>query len=83
MRKLKFASVRDIVLLILGLALLGHETVIASEPRVALLTIAAAMIGLPATLLADRRFTSSSPAPIEPPTDPGPDGKDAAAGEAR
>ncbi len=66
MGKLKFSTVRDIVLLILGLALLGHETVIATEPRTALIAIAAAMIGLPATLLADRRFTGSSPPPPEP-----------------
>ncbi len=65
-----FARARDIVLLLAGLALLGHETLLVAEPRYLLIAIAAAMIGLPATFLADRRFTSSPPTPT--PADPSP-----------
>jgi hypothetical protein len=61
-RKLTFAQVRDVLLLLCGLALLGHETLVAAEPRWILIGIAGGMIGLPATFLADRRFVSSTPA---------------------
>lgn len=62
------ATVRDVVLLIAGLLLLAHETIVAPEPRLALLTLAAAMLGLPATLRLDRaRSGSSSTAPSTPP----------------
>lgn len=59
----RFHQVRDAALLVGGLALLAHETVLAPEPRIALITIAAGMIGLPATFLADRRFGGSTPSP--------------------
>jgi hypothetical protein len=69
MPRLKFQAVRDVVLLLAGLALLGHETLVVAEPRYLLIGIAAAMIGLPATFLADRRFVTSTPSqpPAEPP----------------
>lgn len=70
-----FPAARDMVLLVLGLVLLGHETLAVPEPRVVLITVAVGMIGLPATLLADRRFVSSSPSPSEsspPEPPPGP-----------
>lgn len=63
----KFGPVRDIVLLISGLALLGHETLLVPEPRGLLITVAAAMIGLPATFFADRKFVGSSPSSPTPP----------------
>lgn len=65
MRGLKFGPIRDAVLFVSGLTLLGYETLGVAEPRIVLITIAAAMIGLPATFLADRRFVGSPP---EPPT---------------
>jgi hypothetical protein len=60
-----FSAIRDAVLLLDGLALLVHETVLVPEPRLPLLAIAAASIGLPPSLLADRllRTGGSSPAP--------------------
>lgn len=69
---LRFQAVRDVVLLLAGLALLGHETLVVAEPRYLLIGIAAAMIGLPATFLADRKFVTStpSPPPVEPPPPP-------------
>lgn len=69
LRRLKFAGVRDVILLIGGLALLGHETLVVAEPRYLLIGVAAAMIGLPATFLADRRFVTSAPSD---PTSPAP-----------
>lgn len=82
----KFPAIRDVILLIAGLALLGHETLVVTEPRYLLIGIAAAMIGLPATLLADRQFVTSGsstpadPPPAEPPpADPPAPGRGAAA----
>ncbi len=68
MRVLKFGPVRDVVLLISGLTMLGYETLAPTEPRIVLITVAAAMIGLPATFLADRRFVGSPPPDPPPPT---------------
>lgn len=56
MPKLTFPTVRDVVLLLGGLAILAHEVFAAGGPRTELLTIAAGMIGLPATFLADRKL---------------------------
>lgn len=74
MPRLKFAQIRDVVLLIGGLLLLCHETLVVAEPRYLLIGIAAAMIGLPATFLADRRFVgtsgSSTPAVLPPEVPP-------------
>ncbi|GEL20852.1 hypothetical protein [Pseudonocardia asaccharolytica] len=70
--RVKPGAIRDAVLLIGGLALLGYETVIAAEPRIAILTIAAAMIGLPATVLADRKLISRNTTPSESDPSPGP-----------
>lgn len=73
MPRLKFQPVRDVVLLVAGLLLLGHETLLVAEPRYLLIGIAAAMIGLPATFLADRKFVTSAPSqtpPAEPPPPP-------------
>jgi hypothetical protein len=58
--RLKFGPTRDAVLLISGLLLLAHETLLVDEPRAILIGIAAAMIGLPATFFADRKFLSPS-----------------------
>lgn len=58
--KLKFSQIRDGLLLAGGLLLLGHETLVASEPRLILITISAGMIGLPATMVADRKLVSTS-----------------------
>lgn len=81
----KFPAVRDVTLLVSGLALLGHETLVVAEPRYLLIGLAAGMIGLPATLTADRRFVTSGsstlpvePPPVEPEPDPEP-GRGAAA----
>lgn len=70
MGRVTWPGIRDAVVLLAGLGLLGHETIVAAEPRTLLVTVAAAAIGLPATLIADRRFvrsgpTSSSPTPIQ------------------
>lgn len=71
--RLKFGPLRDAILLIAGLALLTYETLGQAEPRVVLITIAAAMIGLPATFFADRKFvTTTSPDPTPPPELPPP-----------
>ncbi|WP_157965259.1 hypothetical protein [Euzebya rosea] len=43
-------TARDVMLFLAGLALLVHETVLATGPRTELLVIAAAMLGLPAVL---------------------------------
>jgi hypothetical protein len=68
-----FPPLRDLALLLGGLALLWHETVAVPDPRPLLLAVAIGMLGLPASLLVDRRFVRSlrtldqSPvAPIEP-----------------
>lgn len=68
MQRLKFGPLRDVVLLLGGLAILGHEMVIVVEPRIALLTLAAGMIGLPATFFADRKFQLPGIPPAEPPS---------------
>jgi hypothetical protein len=61
---------RDSLLLLAGIAIAAHETMIAAEPRVALLALACGMMGLPAALLADRRLVHPAPAaPPSPPTD--------------
>lgn len=68
----KISTLRDGALLLCGLLLLAHETVIVSEPREALLLVATAMLGLPASLLADRKFVRRSEdakPPEIPPTD--------------
>lgn len=65
--RLRFGPTRDAILFVSGLALLGYETLGSPEPRALLIAIAAAMIGLPATLFTDRRFIGPPP---EPPTQP-------------
>jgi hypothetical protein len=70
--KIKFGPIRDVVLLIGGLGLLANEALIVTEPRALIITVAVAMIGLPATLLADRKFVGSSPS-AEPTTGPAAD----------
>ena len=81
MARLKFAQIRDVLLLAGGLSLLGYETLGAAEPRWILVTIAAAMMGLPGALVADRLLVDRSPQqqpgpdpapPESAPTDPGP-----------
>ena len=70
--RVKFAQVRDAALLIGGLTLLGYETLGVPEPRIALVTLAAVMMGLPATFIADRWFVGGALPPASPPdpTDP-------------
>lgn len=67
MQRLKFGPIRDAVLLLGGLAVLAHEMVVVAEPRIALLTLAAGMIGLPATFLADRKFQLPGVPSTQPP----------------
>jgi hypothetical protein len=59
---------RDSLLLLAGIAIAAHETLIALEPRVSLLALACGMVGLPAALLADRRLVQAAPPP-SPPSD--------------
>lgn len=63
LRHVTFAAIRDAALLAGGMALLGYETLVSTEPRVVLLTIAAVMMGLPATFAADRWFVPRAPQP--------------------
>ncbi len=44
-----------------GLSLLFYETVVSPEPRLIIITIAGGMIGLPATIIADRTMVRSKP----------------------
>jgi hypothetical protein len=68
--KARWQLVRDSLLLLAGIAIAAHETLIAVEPRVTLLTLACGMMGLPAALLADRRLVQAvPPPPPSPPTD--------------
>ena len=53
---LKVGPVRDVALLLGGLAVLAHETFITQHPREVLLIVVAAMLGIPATLRTDRLF---------------------------
>ena len=52
-------NVREAILFAAGLLLAGYETVAVPEPRVLILGMAAAMLGLPATLALDRSFRRS------------------------
>jgi len=73
MRRLKAAGVRDFTLFVSGLTLIGYETLAPPEPRWLLITIAAAMMGLPATFVADRWLVDRTPPPQpEAPADPAP-----------
>lgn len=65
----KVGPVRDVALLLAGLAVLIHETVIAAEPREILIIVVAAMLGIPATLRTDRLFQKGAGSPTETPTD--------------
>lgn len=51
--RMSWSNLRDIGLFLGGLAILGYEMVIVPEPREALLLVAVAMLGLPATIYAD------------------------------
>jgi hypothetical protein len=67
------AAARDFVLFLAGLVLLAYETVAVPEPRWLLITIAAAMMGLPGALVADRLFLGRAPHPSpEAPAEPTP-----------
>lgn len=57
---------RDSLLLLSGIAIAAHETVVAPEPRIALLTLACGMMGLPAALIADRKLVRSASPPLPP-----------------
>lgn len=54
---------RDSLLLLGGIAIAAHETLVAVEPRISLLAMACGMMGLPAALLADRRLVQQPPSP--------------------
>ncbi len=43
-----------------GLSLLFYETVVSAEPRLIIITVAGGMIGLPATIIADRTLVRRS-----------------------
>lgn len=74
--RLRFGPVRDVVLLVSGLALMFNEAVLQPEPRLIIMAAAGGMIGLPATLFADRRFAPQVPPKPDPstvaPQQPGP-----------
>ena len=72
MTQARFALIRDMVLLIGGLALIWYETAIAPAPRLPLVALAAGMVWLPATFIADRFFAQPPAAPAEPAATPGP-----------
>jgi hypothetical protein len=63
-----FPALRDLALLLGGLALLWHETAVVLEPRLPLLAVAIGMLGLPASLLVDRKLgrSASSPSALAP-----------------
>lgn len=63
-----FPALRDLALLLGGLALLWHETVVATDPRLPLLAVAIGMLGLPASLLVDRKLGRSASSPSAPAT---------------
>lgn len=69
--KARWQLARDSLLLLAGIAIAAHETLIAAEPRVTLLALACGMMGLPAALLADRRLVQQTgpPLPPSPPSD--------------
>lgn len=56
-----FRLIRDVVLLIAGLCLLGYETFIVVEPRLVIIGVAVAMLGLPGTLVTDRILSARHP----------------------
>lgn len=63
-------TVRDGVLLVAGLALLWWEVMVLPEPRPLIVTLAAGMIGLPATLITGRTLLGGpAPPPRTPPSD--------------
>lgn len=62
---------RDSLLLLAGIAIAGHETLIAAEPRVSLLALAGGMMGLPAALFADRRLVQTTQPQQQPSPDSG------------
>lgn len=64
-----FRLVRDVILFLSGLALLGWETFGTPEPRLAIIGVAAAMLGLPGTLITDRLFSGRTEESIEPSRD--------------
>lgn len=65
-----FRLIRDAILLLSGLGLLAYETMVSPEPRLAIIGVAAAMLGLPGTLITDRLFHQArEPQPKEPSND--------------
>lgn len=51
-------GIRDGVLFAGGLAILFHETIMVTNPNVAIIGAAITMLGLPSSLLGDRLFRS-------------------------
>jgi hypothetical protein len=68
-------TLRDALFTLAGIALVGHEAVIAAEPRLDILAIAAALLGLPGYLFTERLFNKT------PPPDPAAQSAAAAAGQ--
>ncbi|MEV1295765.1 hypothetical protein [Pseudonocardia sp. NPDC049635] len=66
MVRLDFKTVRDGVLLVAGLGVLLHEMALVGEPRTALLWLAGAMIGLPASLITERTWPFLGTRPPSP-----------------
>lgn len=63
MRLLSGKALRDLVLFLLGAAVMAHEVVGVPEPRLAVLGIAAAMLGLPGSLGMDRLLARGADPP--------------------
>lgn len=48
-------NIRDVILFLSGLAGVAYETLTRDQPRIELLVVFIAMMGLPVTLLGDRK----------------------------
>lgn len=56
-------TLRDLVLFLGGAVVMAHEVVGVPEPRLAVLAVAAAMLGLPGSLGMDRLLSRDPPPP--------------------
>lgn len=62
-----FALIRDSGTFLGGLVLLGYEVIGVPEPRAIIIGVAVAMLGLPASLFADRTLTRNGKPKDSPP----------------